>query len=62
MGHKTWHDSNEYLKTKAALEETYRMSTAHRKQMHGEMVNRILRMGDTIKFEKLSYKSFQKKL
>jgi len=30
------------------------------KSLHGELVNTILRTGDTIKLEKLSYKAFQK--
>ncbi|MCK4316652.1 MAG: transposase, partial [Anaerolineae bacterium] len=31
-----------------------------RKSLHGRMVNRVLRMGDTVQLEKLSYRAFQR--
>lgn len=37
-----------------------RSLAAHRKSLHGKLVNEILREGDEFKLEKLSYKAFQK--
>ncbi len=59
-GKKKWNKSNTYLKTKSAKANLERKLVAHRKSLHGELVNTILRTGDTIKLEKLSYKAFQK--
>jgi len=58
-GPKTWHKSAHQLRTEAALAELYRKQAAHRKSLHGQMVNCILRMGNVIKMEKLSYRAFQ---
>ena len=41
--------------------ELQRKMAATRKRSHGEMVNRILMLGNVIKTEKLSYKAFQKR-
>jgi putative transposase len=59
-GKKQWHNSKSYLKTKASKANLERKLAAHRKSLHGELVNDILRNGDVIKLEKLSYKAFQK--
>ena len=59
-GKKPWNSSKSYLKichSKANLE---RKLAGHRKSLHGELVNDILRTGDTFKLEKLSDKAFQK--
>jgi putative transposase len=55
-----WNNSKTYLKTRNAKANLERKLAAHRKSLHGELVNTILRTGDTIKLEKLSYKAFQK--
>ncbi len=47
-------------KTTNSLADIARREAAHRKSQHGKLVNSILRIGSTIKTEKLSYKSFQK--
>lgn len=47
-------------RTEARLAELHRKQSAHRKSLHGQMVNRILRMGDVFKLEKLSYRAFQR--
>jgi transposase len=60
-GARRWHKSGHQLRTDAALAELYRKQAAHRKSLHGQMVNRILRMGNVIKMEKLSYRAFQRR-
>jgi transposase len=59
-GCKGWKNSKTYLKTKTQKANLERKLAAHRKSLHGELVNIILRTGDTFKLEKLSYKAFQK--
>ncbi|MCH8296050.1 transposase [Candidatus Poribacteria bacterium] len=59
-GRNIWHDSNQYIKTKNQLNEIQRKQAAHRKSLHGNLANRILKQGNVIKTEKLSYKSFQR--
>jgi len=59
-GKKTWHSSTRYKKTKRKLAELQRKLAAHRKTLHGNLANRILRRGNRIKTEKLSYRAFQR--
>jgi transposase len=59
-GKKKWNSSKSYLKTRTSKANLERKLAAHRKSLHGELVNDILRTGDTFKLEKLSYKAFQK--
>ncbi len=59
-GQKRWTKSSRQRKTEAKLAELKRKQAAHRKSLHGQLVNQILQMGDTIKLEKLSYTAFQK--
>ena len=59
-GHKSWYDSNQYLKTKNKLNEIQRKQAAHRKSLHGNLANRILTQGKVVKTEKISYQSFQR--
>jgi transposase len=59
-GKKKWNSSKSYLKTRTSKANLERKLAAHRKSLHGELVNDILRAGDTFKLEKLSYKAFQK--
>jgi transposase len=59
-GKKQWNSSKSYLKISNVKANLERKLATHRKSLHGELVNAILRTGDTIKLEKLSYKSFQK--
>ena len=60
-GSKTWHKSGRQRRTEARLAELYRKQAAHRKSLHGQLANRILRMGDVIKLESLSYRAFQRR-
>jgi len=59
-GKKRWNSSNTYTKIRNSKANLERKLTAHRKSLHGELVNDILRTGDVFKLEKLSYKAFQK--
>ena len=59
-GSKKWNDSKAYKVTRSAKANLERKLAAHRKSLHGRLAHEILKMGDTIKLEKLSYKAFQK--
>ncbi|MFB2934356.1 zinc ribbon domain-containing protein [Aerosakkonemataceae cyanobacterium BLCC-F154] len=59
-GCKTWNNSRNYQKIRTAKANLERKLAAHRKSLHGKLVNEILALGNTVKLEKLSYKSFQK--
>jgi transposase len=59
-GKKKWNSSRSYLKTRNSKANLERKLAAHRKSLHGKLVNNILKSGDTFKLEKLSYKAFQK--
>lgn len=59
-GKKKWKDSQLYLEAKSSKANLERKLAAHRKSLHGEMVNSILSEGNVFKLEKLSYKAFQK--
>jgi transposase len=59
-GKKRWNSSSTYTKTRNSKANLERKLAAHRKSLHGELVNDILRVGNVIKLEKLSYKAFQK--
>ncbi len=52
---------NRRRRTQSKLAEVHRKQAAHRKSLHGRVVNRVLRMGDVIQLEKLSYRAFQRR-
>lgn len=58
-GPKRWHRSARYQRRRQQLAEMKRREAQYRKNLHGRLVNEILRLGKEIKTEKLSYKSFQ---
>lgn len=60
QGVKRWNRSKRYQVLAVKRRERDRWLAAERKRSHGELANRILEQGTTIKTEKLSYKSFQK--
>jgi len=60
-GPKRWRTSARQRRAEARLAELYRRQAAHRKSLHGQLVNRVLGMGDTIKLEKVSYRAFQRR-
>jgi len=56
----TWKDSNGYLVTRRRLARQERKLAAHRKSLHGRLVNEIIHTGNDIRIEKVSYKGWQK--
>ncbi len=56
----TWNNSKGYLATRRRLAHRERKLAAHRKSLHGLLVHEIVRVGNTIRVEKLSYKAWQK--
>lgn len=59
-GNLRWKDSHGYKKTRRRLGNQERKLAAHRKSLHGRLVHEIVRTGNTIITEKLSYKAWQK--
>ena len=59
-GPQKWHISRRMKKLTDALAEHHRCLAATRKRDHGELVNRLLQIGGTIKIEKNSYRSYQR--
>jgi hypothetical protein len=59
-GRRKWTRSSRYQALAIKKRERDRRLASERKRSHGELANRILGQGTTIKTEKLSYKSFQK--
>jgi transposase len=59
-GSQRWNNSKSYFKIRNSKANLERKLAAHRKSLHGRLVNDILRAGNIIKLEKLSYKAFQK--
>jgi len=59
-GKRPTNKSARQRKTETKLAELYRQQAAHRKSLHGQTVNCVLRMGNVFKLEKLSYLAFQR--
>ena len=59
-GKKYWNNSKHYKKTAAKKREIEREQAAHRKSLHGRLVNRTLELGKNVKTEKVSVKAWQK--
>lgn len=53
--------SRRMRQTETKIADIQRRQAAHRKSQHGQLVNRILAMGDVFQFEKLSYRAFQRR-
>ncbi|GAC1566290.1 MAG: hypothetical protein NVS3B14_07480 [Ktedonobacteraceae bacterium] len=56
-----WKNSKGYLATKRRLAHQERKLAANRKSLHGRLVHQIIRHGNTIRTEKLSYTAWQKR-
>ena len=56
-----WKKSNRYLQYQNQLFEIFRCLKTYRKRLHGTLANEIIRFGNIIRTEKLSYKGFQKR-
>ena len=59
-GRITWKNSKGYLATRRRLAHQERKLAAHRKSLHGRLANEVIRVGNEIRFEKISYKGWQK--
>jgi len=59
-GRKTWTVSGKQRRAEIQLAELYRKAAAQRKSLQGQLANAILRLGDDIRIEKNSYRSFQR--
>ena len=59
-GRKQWHISQNQRENERRLAEVRRKEAAHRKTLHGQLANALLRLGNDIRIEKNSYRSFQK--
>jgi transposase len=57
---REWNHSKQYLDLKNLLTELYRKEKDLRKELHNKLINQLLQYGDNFKFEKLSYKAWQK--
>ena len=55
-----WKKSKRYQKCKKIIAEIFRKTAVFRKRLHGKLVNEILKHGNHIKIEKLSYRGWQK--
>lgn len=59
-GPKRWRRSRNQRETERKLAEALRREAAHRTTLHGQLANAVLRLGDDIRLERNSYRSFQK--
>ena len=59
-GPKEWCKSAKQRQAELRLAELQRKAAAQRKTQHGQLTNAILRLGDDIRIEKNSYRSFQR--
>ncbi len=57
----TWKNSKGYLATRRRLAHQERKLAAHRKSLHGRLVHEVIRVGNNIRIEKISYKGWQKR-
>ena len=60
-GAPRWKQSRSYQVSRRRKATKERKLAAHRKSLHGQMVHQIVRTGNTIITEKLSYKGWQKR-
>jgi hypothetical protein len=56
-----WKQSRGYQVTRRRKATKERKVAAHRKSLHGRMVHEIVRVGNTVILEKISYKAWQKR-
>jgi hypothetical protein len=60
-GRLQWKNSKGYNATRRRLAHRERKLAAHRKSLHGRLVNEIICVGNDIRIEKISYKGWQKR-
>src|SRR3989440_1913308 len=56
-----WQHSQGYLATRRRIAHQERTLAAHRKSLHGRLVNEIVRVGNALRIEKISYRGWQKR-
>jgi transposase len=61
MRRRVWKTSRGYLATRRRLAQQERKLAAHRKSSHGRLIHEIVRVGNHIRIEKLSYQGWQKR-
>jgi hypothetical protein len=59
-GRLRWKDSRGYKATRRRLASAERKLADHRKSLHGQLAHELVRSGNSITTEKLSYKAWQK--
>ncbi|MBI4850403.1 MAG: transposase [Acidobacteria bacterium] len=59
-GKKVWKTTNNYNKLRIELKDINRKQASHRKSLQGKLANKIIRLGNIINTEKVSYKAWQK--
>lgn len=59
-GPKRWQVSHKQRQSERKLAEAQRRASAHRRSLHGQLANDLLRLGDDIRIERNSYRSFQR--
>lgn len=57
---KAWKRSKRMIRLAAKRADLQRKEKAHRKNLHGKLVHRVLSLGNDVRTEKLSYKGFQR--
>jgi putative transposase len=60
-GRKYWRESQRQRRTQATLSDRQRRLAAHRKSLHGRLAHEILRQGNTVLLEKVSYRAWQRR-
>lgn len=60
-GKKTWVRSKNYEKLMLKRRDLYRKQTVLREQSHNKLANKILRLGNEFRIEKVNYKGLQKR-
>lgn len=57
---RLWKESKSYRQTRRRLATTERQLAAHRRSLHGQLANEIVRHGDDIRIEKHSFRGWQR--
>jgi hypothetical protein len=60
QGRRVWRESQSYQKTRRRLAASERKLAAHRRSLHGHLANQIIRLGDDLRIENISYKGWQR--
>ena len=61
QGRRHWRESRGYQKTRRRLATTERKLAAHRRSLHGKLAHEIMRLGNDLRIEQVSYKGWQRR-